>query len=118
MNRCAPSWSSWRERRYALEGYRLLRQLRSLQVETRAVILPESRDRDPAIDTFRCGARGVIARDEPLTTLNKCIRVFDPGQIWVSTQHLDYLLEARANRFHCDCKTLAALKFCRNAKQM
>lgn len=72
-----------------------MRQLRSLQVETRAVILPESRDRDPAIDTFRCGARGVIARDEPLTTLNKCIRVFDPGQIWVSTQHLDYLLEAR-----------------------
>jgi DNA-binding NarL/FixJ family response regulator len=77
-----------------LEGYRLLRQLRSLQMETHAVMLLESRDRDSVIDAFRCGARGVIFRDEPLTTLNKCIRVVDRGQIWVSTQHLDYLLEA------------------------
>jgi DNA-binding NarL/FixJ family response regulator len=57
-------------------------------------MLLESRDRDAVIDAFRCGARGVIFRDEPLATLNKCIRVVDQGQIWVSTEHLDYLLEA------------------------
>jgi DNA-binding NarL/FixJ family response regulator len=77
-----------------LEGYRFLRQLRSLQPDAHAVMLLESRDRDAVIDAFRCGARGVIFRDEPLATLNKCIRVVDQGQIWVSTEHLDYLLEA------------------------
>jgi two-component system nitrate/nitrite response regulator NarL len=77
-----------------LEGYRLLRQLHVKQPKTRGVMLLESRNRDAVIDAFRCGARGVIFRDEPLVTLTKCIRVVDRGQFWVNTEHLGYLLEA------------------------
>jgi DNA-binding NarL/FixJ family response regulator len=77
-----------------LEGYRLLRQLRSLQSAAHAVMLLESRDRDSVIDAFRCGARGVIFRDEPLATLSKCIHAVDEGQIWVNSEHLGYLLDA------------------------
>lgn len=76
-----------------LEGYRLLRQLRSLQSRTNTVMLLDSRERDSVVDAFRFGARGVIFRDEPLETLVKCIRVIDEGQIWVNSEHLSYLLE-------------------------
>jgi DNA-binding NarL/FixJ family response regulator len=77
-----------------VEGYRLLRHVHKAHPKTHAVMLLESRDRDALIDAFRCGARGVIFRDEPLITLTKCIRIVDQGQFWVSTEHLGYLLEA------------------------
>ena len=76
------------------EGYRVLRQLRSLGSRTRAVMLLDSRDREVVIDAFRSGARGVIFRDETLKTLSKCIHAVHKGQVWVNSQHLGYLLDA------------------------
>ncbi|HKV03888.1 MAG TPA: response regulator transcription factor [Candidatus Acidoferrales bacterium] len=76
-----------------LEGYRVLRELRLLQVRTRAILLLGSRERDLIIDAFRCGARGVVFRDERLETLGKCIRAVHGGQVWASSEHLGYLLD-------------------------
>ncbi|MGB9310661.1 MAG: response regulator transcription factor [Candidatus Acidiferrales bacterium] len=76
-----------------LEGFRVLRELRALQSRTRAVMLLASRDRELVIDAFRCGAHGVIFRDEPLETLSKCIHAVHQGQIWANSVHLGYLLE-------------------------
>ena len=77
-----------------LEGFRVLRELRALQSRTRAVMLLASRDRDLVIDAFRCGAHGVIFRDEPLETLSKCIHAVHQGQVWANSEHLGYLLDA------------------------
>jgi len=77
-----------------LEGYRVLRELRALQTRTRAIMLLDSREREFVLDAFRCGAHGVIFRDEPLDTLSKCIHAVHKGQVWASSQHLGYLLEA------------------------
>ncbi len=79
-----------------LEGYRVLRQLRALQSHTRAIMLLDSRERDFVIDAFRCGARGVIFRDEPFETLGKCIHAVHNGQVWANSQNLSYLLDALA----------------------
>jgi DNA-binding NarL/FixJ family response regulator len=65
-----------------LEGYRLLRALRSLQFKTRAIMLLDSREPDSVIDAFRCGAHGVVFRDEPLEILGKCIHAVHEGQVW------------------------------------
>jgi DNA-binding NarL/FixJ family response regulator len=78
----------------ALEGYTVMRQLRSLQLRTRAIMLLHSRERELITDAFRCGARGVVFRDEPLKTLSKCIHAVHQGQIWANSQHLGYLLDA------------------------
>jgi DNA-binding NarL/FixJ family response regulator len=43
---------------------------------------------------FRCGAHGVIFRDEPLETLSECIHAVHQGQVWANSKHLGYLLEA------------------------
>jgi DNA-binding NarL/FixJ family response regulator len=76
-----------------LDGYHILRELHALQSKTRAILLMDSRDRDLVIDAFKCGARGVVFRDEPLETLAKCIHAVHRGQIWANSLHLGYLLE-------------------------
>jgi DNA-binding NarL/FixJ family response regulator len=77
-----------------LEGYRVLRELQLLQSRTRAVMLLDSRERDLVVDAFRCGAHGVVFRDEPIETLGKCIHVVHRGQVWANSENLGYLLEA------------------------
>ncbi|MFZ3201613.1 MAG: response regulator transcription factor [Candidatus Acidiferrales bacterium] len=77
-----------------LEGYRLLRELRSLQSKTHAIILLESRERELVIDAFRYGARGVLFRDESLETLGKCIHAVHQGQVWANSEQLHYVLDA------------------------
>ncbi|HUJ30141.1 MAG TPA: response regulator transcription factor [Candidatus Acidoferrum sp.] len=78
----------------ALEGYRVLREMRSAQVRTRAIMLLHSREPDLVIDAFRCGARGVVFRDEPIETLGKCIHAVYHGQVWANSEHMRSLMEA------------------------
>jgi DNA-binding NarL/FixJ family response regulator len=77
-----------------LEGYQVLRELHLLHSKTRVVMLLDSRERDLIVDAFRCGAHGVVFRDEPIATLGKCIHVVHRGQVWASSENLGYLLEA------------------------
>jgi DNA-binding NarL/FixJ family response regulator len=67
---------------------------RKLKPRTRAVMLLDTRERDLVIDAFRCGAHGIVFRDEPLETLGKCIHAVHQGQVWANSQQLGYLLEA------------------------
>jgi two-component system nitrate/nitrite response regulator NarL len=76
-----------------LDGLQILRELRSLQLKTRPILLLGSRERELVIDAFRCGARGVVFRDEPLETLTKSIHAVHRGQVWANSQHLGYLLD-------------------------
>jgi len=78
----------------ALDGYRLLAELRSARCSTRTILLLGSRERDLVIDAFRSGACGVIFRDERVETLRRCIRAVHQGQVWANSEHLRYLLEA------------------------
>jgi len=78
----------------ALEGYRVLREIRSLRLRTRAILLLNSREPEQVIDAFRCGARGVVFRDEPIETLGKCIHAVNHGQVWASSESMRGLLEA------------------------
>jgi two-component system nitrate/nitrite response regulator NarL len=78
----------------ALEGYRVLREIRSLGLRTRAILLLNSREPEQVIDAFRCGARGVVFRDEPIETLGKSIHAVNHGQVWASSESMRGLLEA------------------------
>ena len=77
-----------------LEGFQLLRDLHGLRLKTRATLLLETRDREMVVDAFRCGAHGVVFRDEPLDTLGKCIQMVNRGQIWANSEYLGYVVEA------------------------
>jgi DNA-binding NarL/FixJ family response regulator len=77
-----------------LEGYRVLRDLRCFSPRTRGVMLLNSRDRDLIIDAFRCGARGVVFRDEPVEMLRKCIHAVYHGQVWANSETMRQVIEA------------------------
>jgi len=85
---------SARLRKGPLEGYHFLRELRDSKTSLPAIMLLDSRDPKFVIDAFRCGARGVIFRDEPLETLGKCIHAVHQGQVWANSQQLRDLLES------------------------
>lgn len=87
-----------------LEGYRLLREMRSLQSKTRSIMLLASREPSIVVDAFRSGAHGVVFRDEPLEVLGKCIHAVNRGQVWADSQLLGYLLEALAQAAHFDLR--------------
>jgi DNA-binding NarL/FixJ family response regulator len=77
-----------------LEGFRVLRELHNSRTRTRAIMLLDTRERELVIDAFRCGAQGVIFRDEPFETLCKCIHAVHQGQVWANSQQLGYVLDA------------------------
>jgi len=58
------------------------------------VLLAECLDRDLVISGFRSGARGIFSiTDANLRLFCKCLHRVAGGQVWASTEHLNYLLE-------------------------
>jgi two-component system nitrate/nitrite response regulator NarL len=93
-----------------LEGFRLLRSIRSLSLKVRIVLLLDSREREMIVDAFRFGAHGVIFRDEPIEALAKCIHAVRDGQVWANSEHLQYLLQALTRAMPPVARTSDGLK--------
>jgi two-component system nitrate/nitrite response regulator NarL len=75
-------------------GFEVLRDLQAAVPEIRTVILLDFGERDLVVEAFRSGARGVFCRSDSLTMLNKCVHKVYDGQLWVSSTHLEFLLDA------------------------
>jgi DNA-binding NarL/FixJ family response regulator len=80
-----------------LHGFQLIKEMRSLSPETRAIMLLNVDNADLVVDAFRAGAKGVFCRSDCLTTLPKCIRAVHSGQVWANSRHLDRVMEAFAS---------------------
>jgi len=74
-------------------GFEILRGLRSSVPETRVVMLLDSSQREPVVEAFRTGARGVFCRSDSLEMLTRCVHRVREGQLWVSATQLEFLLE-------------------------
>jgi DNA-binding NarL/FixJ family response regulator len=80
----------------SLAGFEVVRRLRNLHPEIRAVLLLDSADRASVIDAFRAGARGIFSRDESLGTLCRCIQNVYAGQTWATSEQIEAVLEVFA----------------------
>ena len=80
-----------------LRGLEVLRELRALRRELRAIILLDSSKREVVLEAFRAGARGLFSRFESLETLCKCVRTVHDGQIWASSQQMAFAIETLAS---------------------
>jgi len=78
-------------------GLAVLREVRALHPNVRAVILLDSSKPQLVLEAFRAGARGVVSRQESVETLNKCIRRVHQGQIWANSQQMDLVVQALAS---------------------
>jgi len=71
-----------------------LRRFHLSHPEIPKVLLVESVDRDLVISAFRSGARGIFSiTDANLRLLCKCLLRVAAGQIWASTEQLNYLID-------------------------
>ena len=81
----------------SFRGVEVLRELRGARPDVRAVVLLDSSKREPVVEAFRAGARGVFSRHESVEALAKCIRQVHNGQIWANSQQMLYVVEALAS---------------------
>jgi DNA-binding NarL/FixJ family response regulator len=71
-----------------------LRRFHLSHPEIPKVLLVASCDRELVVDAFRSGARGLFTlTDSNLRLLCKCLLRTAAGQIWASTEHLNYLVD-------------------------
>jgi DNA-binding NarL/FixJ family response regulator len=84
------------------KGLQITRNLRRRHPSIRIVILLETGTRESVIAAFRCGASGVFSRTNPLPELFTCIERVSHGEIWASSSHCEFLLEALRNTPSCE----------------
>ena len=78
-------------------GFEVLRSVRDLHCDLRAVVLLESSKPESILEAFRAGAHGVVNRYESVDTLGKCMRKVHEGQIWANNQQIGLLAQALAS---------------------
>ena len=78
-----------------LSGLSILSHVHSAYPQLRLILLMDRSEPDVVAQGFHSGARGVFARSESdFKALCKCVRCVHAGQIWASTQHVEYLINA------------------------
>ena len=75
-------------------GYKLISQLREHWPGTATVALLNDSRLEPVLEAIRCGARGVISRDQPFRVLAKCLRKVGEGEIWASSDQIGFVFES------------------------
>jgi two-component system nitrate/nitrite response regulator NarL len=78
----------------AMGGFELVREVRTVSPDTRAIMLLDSSERPSVTQAFRAGAQGVFCRTEPFRLLAKSIQCVNAGQVWASSTELQFVLEA------------------------
>lgn len=76
------------------KGFEVARELYTMRLETRVVMLLDASERTQVVEAFRAGARGVFCRSESLKSLAKCIHCVHSGQVWANSKELRFLLDA------------------------
>jgi len=80
-----------------LSGIGTVRQLRECCPKVKSVILFSNPEPRLFIDGFRSGAKGVFCQAQfDFKTLCKCVERVHAGQIWASSEELEYVMEAFA----------------------
>ncbi len=78
-----------------LSGLSILSHVHSAYPQLRMILLMDRSEPEVVAQGFHSGARGVFARSESdFKALCKCVRCVHMGQIWASTQHIEYLISA------------------------
>lgn len=77
-------------------GLQVAKAVHASGMNSRIVMLIGSEDREIVLESFRSGARGVLSVNDSSQVLCKCMAAVLRGNIWVSSTHLKYLVEAFA----------------------
>lgn len=77
------------------EAIAIIRRIHLSQPQIAQVLLLENPDRDAVVNAFRSGVQGLFWQsNDPFRLLCKCVQVVHQGQIWISDEHLRFLIDA------------------------
>lgn len=79
-------------------GLKALRVLHTSGLPVRPIMLLDYVEPEPVIAAFAAGAKGVVCSADPFEVMCKSIRCVQAGQIWASSQELNWVLNAFADR--------------------
>jgi two-component system, NarL family, nitrate/nitrite response regulator NarL len=79
------------------QGLEILREVRQLRPQVRAVLLLDSSKDEAVLQAFRAGARGVFGRNDPIELLSSCVRHVHQGEIWANSHYLSIAVGALAS---------------------
>src|SRR5215467_423641 len=73
----------------------ILQSINSINPGTRCIVLSSDLGRDDVVSYFHAQARGILSADlTDFATLCKCITCVHHGQIWASSEQLNYLIDS------------------------
>ena len=78
-------------------GFEVLRELRRVSPNVRAVVLMDSLNDEMVLNAFRAGARGIFGKSQPVEVLCQCVRSVHQGQIWANSREMSLAVEALAS---------------------
>lgn len=96
----------------AFAGLLALRELRTLQTRSRAVLVLDNDERELVVEAFLNHARGVFCRIGSTGDLRKCIQSVHNGEIWITNLQMEYIVEAlmrTPSRARSNSKAIAVL---------
>jgi two-component system, NarL family, nitrate/nitrite response regulator NarL len=75
-------------------GFEILTDLKTIVPSARTIMMVDTAERQLVVEAFRRGARGVFCRNQPMKMLTKCVHRVHEGQLWISDNQVESLLEA------------------------
>jgi two-component system, NarL family, nitrate/nitrite response regulator NarL len=78
-------------------GFEVLRELRTVLPNLRAVVLMHSSDEELVLNAFRAGVRGIFDESQPVELIAECVRRVHQGQIWASNREIGLIVDALAS---------------------
>jgi DNA-binding NarL/FixJ family response regulator len=77
------------------QKYEIVRGLHAAHPRVSLILLLDKYDRDLVVNAMRYGARGLFcSTDQPFKALCRCIYAVNQGQIWASSEQMQYVLDA------------------------
>lgn len=76
------------------EALAVIRRIHLSQPRLAQVMLLDNPERNAVVNAFRCGAQGLFCQSKhPFRLLCKCVQAVHQGQIWISSEHLRFLID-------------------------
>jgi DNA-binding NarL/FixJ family response regulator len=75
-------------------GFELASQARKAYPKLQLVMVVDTPDPESVVKAFQSGARGIFGRDSSPQLIAKCVGRVHEGQVWASTEQLQYIVDA------------------------
>jgi two-component system nitrate/nitrite response regulator NarL len=75
-------------------GFKLMREMRIYYPKASLITILNSSEKASVIEAFRCGASGILSREQPFEVVCKCIQAVHQGQVWATSKEMQFALSA------------------------